>query len=93
MERKFTKEHNDLGWLFPEVPNAYVPSGEAAFDEFERHAEDLFESAHGDQETFTKADVIDAFMKGASVAQQLIGYGAFQKESLKQQAKNFKNYV
>lgn len=84
MERKFTKEHNDLGWLFPEVPNAYVyvPSGEAAFDEFERHAENLFKNAHTDQETFTKADVIDAFMKGASVAQQLIGYGAAQKEYL-----------
>lgn len=30
MERKFTKEHNDLGWLFPEIPNAYIPSGETA---------------------------------------------------------------
>lgn len=78
MERKFTKEHNKLDWLFPEVPNAYVSSGEPAFNEFEKYAENLFKSAHGDQETFTKADVIDAFMKGASVAQQLIGYGVCQ---------------
>ena len=78
MERKFTKEHNELNWLFPEVPNAYASSGETAFNEFEKYAEDLFESAHGDQETFSKADVIDAFMKGASVAQRLIGFGVFQ---------------
>lgn len=78
MERKFTKEHNDLDWLFPEVLNAHVSSGETAFDEFEKYAENLLKSAYGDQETFTKADVIDAFMKGASVAQQLIGYGVCQ---------------
>lgn len=78
MERKFTKQHNELDWLFPEVPNACVSSGEAAFNEFEKYAENLFKSAHGDQGTFTKADVIDAFMKGASVAQQLIGYGVCQ---------------
>ena len=89
MERKFTKEHNDLDWLFPEVPNAYAPFGEPAFDEFEKHAENLFESAHGDQETFTKADVIDAFMKGASLAQQLIGFGASQKEYLNNFSKKF----
>lgn len=35
MERKFTKQHNELDWLFPEVPNACVSSGEAAFNEFE----------------------------------------------------------
>lgn len=78
MERKFSKEHNELDWLFPEVPNSFVSSGETAFDEFEKYAENLFKSAHGDQETFTKADVIDAFMKGASVAQQIIGFGVCQ---------------
>lgn len=87
MERKFTKQHNELDWLFPEVPNAYVSSGEAAFDEFEKYAENFFKSAHGDQETFTKADVIDAFMKGASIAQQLICFGAFQKECINKKYK------
>ena len=44
--RKFTKEHNEIGWLFPSV----LPEDNPEED--------------------SKDDMMDAFMKGCSVAQQ-----------------------
>lgn len=67
--RKFTKTHNELQWLFPNCNNSTEQSTND-FDNYEEMANDLLIAAHGDKEVFTKDDLIDAFMKGASVAQQ-----------------------
>ena len=66
--RKFTKEHNEIGWLFPSVLPEDNP--EEDFDTFEERGKFLFEEAYQDKEAFTKDDMMDAFMKGCSVAQQ-----------------------
>lgn len=62
--RKFTKTHNDINWLFPSVNN----DSEKIFDDYEQLATDLLKSSYGNKETFTVDDMIDAFMKGASIA-------------------------
>lgn len=67
--RKFTKTHNELQWLFPNCNNSNEQSAND-FDNYEEMANDLLIAAHNDKEVFTKDDLIDAFMKGASVAQQ-----------------------
>lgn len=67
MERNFL--NSDLDQLFPEVPGNYTTTGKAAFDEFKKYAENLFK---GDQQVFTKDEILAAFMEGASVAQRLI---------------------
>ena len=66
--RKFTKEHNEIGWLFPSVLPEDNP--EEDFDTFEERGKILLEEAYQDKEAFTKDDMMDAFMKGCSVAQQ-----------------------
>lgn len=82
-KRKFTREHNDLDWLFPTIPDLEeVESGQTAFDHFEALANDLFETAHNGETAFAKEDLIDAFMKGASEAYREIGYFLFQKHQL-----------
>ena len=68
--RRFTKEHNDLNWLFPD-PTNYTNDkliSESWFDTYEDLSLDLLKTCYGEQETFTKDDMIDAFMKGASEA-------------------------
>lgn len=65
--RKFTKTHNDIQWLFPNMEQS-DKSSEQFFDMYESIAEELFKLAHQNKTTFTKDDVIDAFMKGASIA-------------------------
>ena len=66
--RKFTKEHNDLDFLFPDIKE----SGEWWFDYWEKNAERLFNLCHTTETTFTKDDLIDAFMKGASESQRTL---------------------
>lgn len=71
--RKFTKEHNSLSWLYPDILNDnknIKRSGEERFDEYEKYANYLFSVCYEDKETFSKDDIIDAFMKGTSVAHQ-----------------------
>lgn len=68
--RKFTKEHNEIGWLFPSVLPEDNP--EKDFNTFEERGKILFEQAYQGKETFTKDDMMDAFMKGCSVAQQYL---------------------
>lgn len=72
--RRFTKTHNEIDWLFPTpVDGRNAEVAERLFDEYEEYAEDLFNARYKNGEsTFSKADVIDAFMKGASVAHQCI---------------------
>lgn len=65
--RKFTKEHNDLVWLFPTLNKDKIES-ENYFDYYELMANLLYKKAHNNNETLTKDDVIDGFMKGASTA-------------------------
>lgn len=69
--RKFTKEHNKLLWLF-----SICETEEAAskmFDNVEETAVYYFENAcYKDDDTFNKDDMIDSFMKGYSVATQLL---------------------
>lgn len=67
--RKFTKTHNEVQWLFPNYDNSIEKSNKD-YETFESIANDLLIAAHGDNESFTKDDLIDAFMKGASVSQQ-----------------------
>lgn len=66
--RKFNKEHNNLQWLFPDPMCNTESNSELWYDMYEAMAESLFEAAHGFEENFEKDDLIDAFMKGASVA-------------------------
>lgn len=68
--RKFTKEHNDIGWLFPYPSSNSLDDANAWFDFYELTAKELADYAYNGQETYTLDDVIDAFMKGASVAHQ-----------------------
>ena len=70
--RKFTKDHNELSWLFPICETEEAAS--KMFDEVEGTAVYYFENAgHKDDDTFNKDDMIDSFMKGYSVATQLLG--------------------
>jgi len=65
---RFTKEHNDLRWLFPTIyHNDKDKYAEEAFDMYKLRAEDLLSLGYS-TESFTKDDMIDAFMKGASEA-------------------------
>lgn len=67
--RKFTKTHNNLEWLFPTIENPSEKESESYFDMYESQAYDLFDKAYPyNQNNFTKDDIIDAFMKGASEA-------------------------
>lgn len=70
--RKFTKTHNELRWLFPICASEERAS--KMFDEVEGHANYCFEMAHGPEgdakKDFDKDDVIDAYMKGYSMAVQ-----------------------
>lgn len=65
--RKFTKEHNELEWLFPFANNA-----EKMFEDVEQTGEYLFDYCYDGQESFDKDDMIDAFMKGYSNCQQMM---------------------
>ncbi len=74
--RKFTKEHNDLKWLFPTTRD--VNEASSLFDEVEGMGETLLELCYGEQETFTRDDIMDAFMKGYSEACQMEGFKMYQ---------------
>ena len=74
--RKFTKTHNDLDFLFPDIKE----SGDFWFDHWEKIVEYKFESAHHSQNTFSKDDIIDAFMKGASESQRTLILHAINAE-------------
>lgn len=50
------------------------------FDHWEKIAEYKFESAHHPQNTFSKDDIIDAFMKGASEVQRTLILRAINAE-------------
>lgn len=79
--RKFTKSHNDIQWLFPNMEQSNK-SSEQYFDMYESIAEELFKLAHQNKTTFTKDDVIDAFMKGASIAHsRMINVASIYKTS------------
>lgn len=71
--RKFTKTHNDLEWLFPTVDGVDHKTPEELFDFYEKIGTELLEMGYSNKETFTKDDMIDAFMKGASVSRQFLG--------------------
>lgn len=79
--RKFTKENIDLPWCFPNIvvdnKNLLTCTPERRFNEFEDQAKNLLESAHGNKEVFTRDDMIDAFMKGTSVATRTIAFDAY----------------
>lgn len=84
--RRFTKKHNDLTWLFPDIIDEDNNElSEKWFDTYEKKANDLIETIGiGDADSFSKDDLIDSFMKGASIAQQmLIQYYSIKLESLK----------
>lgn len=68
--RHFTKQHNDINWLFPVLKSPYSATSEYWFDEYEKLGQNLLEFAYPNQESFTKDDMMDAFMKGCSEAQQ-----------------------
>lgn len=69
--RKFTKQHNDITWLFPDIIDNNEEASENWFDKYEDIAKYLVDTMNiNDSDVFTKDDLIDAFMKGASIAQQ-----------------------
>lgn len=74
--RKFTKEHNELDFLFPDIKE----SGEYWFEHWEKVAEYRFEHAHQNETEFVKDDIIDVFMKGASEAQRTLILRAINTE-------------
>ena len=86
--RKFTKKHNDINWLFPKVTEYYNP--EYTFDEFEEIGQNLLELGYDNQETFTQDDMMDAFMKGASVMNQILGERVGQEKALKRELDSIK---
>lgn len=65
--REFTKEHNDLMWLFPIAKNK--KEANEIFDECEEYAKSLAENFDYSEETQDVA--VDAFMKGCSSAMQM----------------------
>lgn len=67
--RKFTKEHNEIGWLFPSVLPEDNP--EEDFNTFEERGKFLFEEAYQDKEAFTKDDMMDAFGQTACLKNRL----------------------
>lgn len=83
--RKFTKTHNNLEWLFPSPENPSLKESESYFDMYEYQAYNLFEIAHPQLHcTFSKDDVIDAFMKGASEAHnKMVNYVYMQIQNNK----------
>lgn len=86
--RKFTKNHNDINWLFPKVTEYHNP--EHTFDEFEEIGQDLLESCYDKRGTFTRDDMMDAFMKGASVMNQILGERVGQEKALKRELDSIK---
>lgn len=68
--RRFTKTHNDITWLFPAMEKKSEETSENWFDTYEHLGLSLLESAYPNQESFTKDDMMDAFMKGCSEGQQ-----------------------
>lgn len=72
--RRFTKTHNDITWLFPSMEKKSEKKSEKTsenwFDTYEHLGQSLLESAYPNQDTFTKDDMMDAFMKGCSEGQQ-----------------------
>lgn len=68
--RRFTKTHNDITWLFPAIEKKSEETSENWFDTYEHLGQSLLESAYPNQDTFTKDDMMDAFMKGCSEGQQ-----------------------
>lgn len=87
--RTFTKTHNELAWLFPKVTKYHNP--EQTFDEFEQIGQDLLEDAYDEQETFTRDDMMDAFMKGASVMNQILGERIAMDKSIEQEIATIRN--
>lgn len=83
--RKFTKTHNNLEWLFPSPENLSQKESESYFDMYESRAYALFEIAHSQsQDNFTKDDIIDAFMKGASEAHnKMVNYACMYMQTNK----------
>lgn len=83
--RKFTKTHNNLEWLFPSPENPSLKESESYFDMYESRAYNLFEIAHPQLHgTFSKDDVIDAFMKGASEAHnKMVNYACMYMQTNK----------
>lgn len=65
--REFTKEHNDLRWLFPIAESE--KAAESIFDEMEEQGKYLFKNAGYDEKDEDLA--IDCFLKGASSAMQM----------------------
>ena len=74
--RKFTKEHNDLDWLFPVLDkDSHWERPEDTYDKYEDIGFNLLQAAHGQHGSprdflYNTDDLMDAFMKGASVARQ-----------------------
>lgn len=68
--RKFTKDHNDLGWLFPNLGGKNIRESEEWFDFYEELAKKLYNKTHKNNDNLTEDDIIDSFMKGASIAHQ-----------------------
>lgn len=66
--RRFTKEHNELDWLFPLADN--LESASKLFNEIEDEAKYKLEICYDDQTEFTADDMIDSFMKGYSICMQ-----------------------
>jgi len=79
--RKFTKEHNDINWLFPKTTKYYT--SERMFDELETRGEDLLSGCFGDKKTFTRDEMMDAFMKGASEMNRSLGYHLEMEKQIK----------
>ena len=83
--RRFTKEHNDLDWLFPDPSQEdYEKASDVWFDTYEDLANNLFETCYGNQETFTKDDMIDSFMKGASEAHAFLASKITEEKNIKE---------
>ncbi len=84
--RNFTKQHNDITWLFPDIINQNNKEiSEEWFDVYENRANYLLNILEiNESNNFTKDDLIDAFMKGASTAQQMLTeYYSSKLDSLK----------
>ena len=68
--RRFTKEHNDLNWLYPNphITEMKGESPEKTFDDYDKLGNFYLSECYGKQQNFTQDDMIDAFMKGTSTA-------------------------
>lgn len=90
--RKLTKANEDITELFPDLTDENNPQVSAKwFDIYDRIAQNQI--ANIDKKQFTKDDILDAFMYGASTAhKEILNFYFLKLESLKYY-KQLKQYI